>query len=195
MHGLHFTLVTDHEPLKWLMTSATLEGAHARWACILQEFDMTIQHRPGSKHCNADALSRLPLPSTEDRTGARLDHEAPASVVNACTATAAAVFPQESQRAALDLHETFPPHPLVTTNDAPVLGVRPTVQLSTVPLPAGVKEALHHGVTMYEPFGGLCAGLEAALKHGIQVHRYLYSDTSIPAQLVAKHRIAALALQ
>ena len=30
LHGRHFTIVTDHEPLKWLMSSATLEGAHAR---------------------------------------------------------------------------------------------------------------------------------------------------------------------
>ena len=36
VHGRRFTLVTDHEPLKWLMNSKTLEGAHARWACILQ---------------------------------------------------------------------------------------------------------------------------------------------------------------
>ena len=75
VHGLHFTLVTDHEPLKWLMGSAVLEGAHARWACILKEFDMTIVHRAGSKHQNVDALSRLPLPSDVDKTGARLDHD------------------------------------------------------------------------------------------------------------------------
>ena len=73
--GLHFTLVTDHEPLKWLMSSQTLEGAHARWACILQEHDMTIMHRPGARSANVDALSRFPLASTDDRTGARLDHE------------------------------------------------------------------------------------------------------------------------
>ena len=42
LHGIHFTLVTDHEPLKWLMGSSTLEGAHARWACMLQEYDFEI---------------------------------------------------------------------------------------------------------------------------------------------------------
>jgi hypothetical protein len=57
IHGRRFTLVTDHEPLKWLMGSATLEGTHARWACILQEYDFTIIHRPGSQNANADALS------------------------------------------------------------------------------------------------------------------------------------------
>ena len=32
---------------------------------------------PGVKHQNADALSRCPLPTTEDGTGARLDEDAP----------------------------------------------------------------------------------------------------------------------
>ena len=36
---------------------------------------MTIVHRAGSKHQNVDALSRLPLPSDVDKTGARLDHD------------------------------------------------------------------------------------------------------------------------
>ena len=58
--GLHFTLVTDHEPLKWLMASQTLEGAHARWACLLQEHDFDIMHRPGKQSANVDALSRFP---------------------------------------------------------------------------------------------------------------------------------------
>ena len=32
----------------------------ARWLEILYEFDMDLQHRPGTKHSNADSLSRLP---------------------------------------------------------------------------------------------------------------------------------------
>jgi hypothetical protein len=75
LHGRHFQLVSDHAPLSWLMSSDKLEGAHARWACILQEYDFTIVHRPGVQHCNVDGLSRLPLPTTQDRTGARLDHD------------------------------------------------------------------------------------------------------------------------
>ena len=44
---------------------------------------------------------------------------------------------------------------------------------------------------MYEPFGGLCAGLEAILE-GIRVHQYFYSDPSQPARLVAEFRIQQL---
>ena len=77
LHGRQFTQVIDHQPLTWLMGSTTLEGAHARWACMLQEYDFVIVHRPGNANANADALSRMPLPSTQDTTGARraMDHD------------------------------------------------------------------------------------------------------------------------
>ena len=34
----------------------------ARWLEGLSHYDMVIQYRPGRRHCNADALSRLPVP-------------------------------------------------------------------------------------------------------------------------------------
>eukprot|EP00798_Chlamydomonas_sp_ICE-L_P025861 gene25861-biopygen20352 len=48
------------------------------------------------------------------------------------------------------------------------------------------------GVTLYEMCGGLCAGLEATLRNGIRVNRYLYSDTAPSAQTVARFRTQAL---
>jgi len=70
--------------------------------------------------------------------------------------------------------------------------VFPTLALDTRPQPASVQRALMQGVTLYEPFGGLCAGLEATLRNGIIVRRYLYSDISLPAQHVARHRLTQL---
>ena len=58
--GRHFTLRTDHGSLTWLKNFREPEGQMARWLERLQEFDFTIFHRPGKKHTNADALSRLP---------------------------------------------------------------------------------------------------------------------------------------
>ena len=177
LHGRHFTLVTDHEPLKWLMSSSTLEGAHARWASMLQEYDFTIVHRPGSENANADALSRLPLKSSEDRTGARLDHDQTEFQANHAKL-------QQSQNAAT--------HPIATSGPADKYGVRTTHQLDTKPQMGSVWRAVHEGIVLYEPFGGLCAGLEAVLRNNITVHQYIYSDISSAALQVARYRVHTL---
>jgi len=51
-------LRTDHHSLKWLKTFKRPEGILARWIETLSEFDLTIEHRPGRIHSNADGLSR-----------------------------------------------------------------------------------------------------------------------------------------
>ena len=177
LHGRRFTIVTDHEPLKWLMTSATLEGAHARWACMLQEYDFDIVHRPGALNGNADTLSRMPLPSSADTTGARLDHD---------VAVQCAILQRTSGYVAY--------HAAIATGPADVLGNYDITHLNTTPQPSSARRMVTHGIILYEPFGGLCAALEAVLRNGIRVHRYYYSDISLPAQLVAAHRIQQLSI-
>ena len=56
-------MVTDHEPLKWIMTTEKLTRKLARWSPLLQEYDFTVEHRKGVDNTNADCLSRYPLPS------------------------------------------------------------------------------------------------------------------------------------
>ena len=58
--GLRFTIRTDHAALQWLKKTPTPIGQQARWVEQLEEFDYDIQHRPGHKHGNADALPRRP---------------------------------------------------------------------------------------------------------------------------------------
>ena len=57
---LHVPVIlrTDHHSLKWLRTFKKPEGILARWIETLAEFEITIQHRPGRIHSNADGLSR-----------------------------------------------------------------------------------------------------------------------------------------
>jgi hypothetical protein len=63
--------VIDHQPLKWLMESDKLTGKLARWALMLMEYDFKVVHRAGLVNMDADGLSRNPIPSQADATGAR----------------------------------------------------------------------------------------------------------------------------
>jgi hypothetical protein len=63
LYGNEFLLVTDHQPLKWLMESDKLIGKLARWALMLMEYDFKVVHRAGLVNMDADGLSRNPVPS------------------------------------------------------------------------------------------------------------------------------------
>jgi hypothetical protein len=56
--GRKFLLRTDHGSLKWLFNFKDSQDQLARWLEVLSQYDFEIQHRPGSKHQNADAFSR-----------------------------------------------------------------------------------------------------------------------------------------
>ena len=58
--GHKFTLVTDHQPLKWLKSMKDPPPKIARWIMSLQEYDLQVQYRPGKLHTNADTMSRIP---------------------------------------------------------------------------------------------------------------------------------------
>ena len=73
LYGTNFTLYTDHQPIKWLMTNDKLTGKLARWALILQEYEFKVIHRPGITHQNADTMSQRPLTTSKDFLEARQD--------------------------------------------------------------------------------------------------------------------------
>ena len=56
--GTKFTVVTDHQALKWLWGLQEPSGRLARWIMYLSQFDLHIEHRPGACIPHADALSR-----------------------------------------------------------------------------------------------------------------------------------------
>ncbi|GBM29206.1 Retrovirus-related Pol polyprotein from transposon 412 [Araneus ventricosus] len=60
LYGRKFLLRTDHASLRWFLNFRELEGQIARWIQRLQEYDFEIQHRKGTSHGKADALSRRP---------------------------------------------------------------------------------------------------------------------------------------
>lgn len=335
LHGRKFELVTDHRPLLWLMTAKEPTGQQIRWLMQLQEYDFSIRHRPGRLHANADAVSRFPLKSQADFTGARIDARTPEirlpdvimpdgrvlqgealastfgepvpkqkavkSAAAAVLATGsgasdwlAATFAAMACEVGMELLPPFtsPVTPvasltaassaqaalravdsvgfidaqqqalLVTCAAASVqrydsrqdwvdacgktpspaalvnitgsafdpVGIQPSeipswyaeqqavlrqqvsawVQYSRPPAPQpddlvanGTVDvrcvaptffaaAEQHGLVVFEPFGGLCSGLEATLRMGFRVGCYIYADTSRVSRQVAQHRLLQL---
>ena len=62
--GKRVLVRTDHNSLTWLLNFKEPQGQLARWIEELSQYDLEIQYRKGSKHANADALSRIPQPGT-----------------------------------------------------------------------------------------------------------------------------------
>ena len=56
--GRHFLVRTDHAALMYLRSAKELIGQQARWLDFTEEFQFNLQHRVGTAHGNADALSR-----------------------------------------------------------------------------------------------------------------------------------------
>lgn len=70
LYGRKFMLLTDHRPLTTILGPHTGIPSLAasrlqRWALLLSGHLYDIKYRKADSHCNADGLSRLPLPVTK----------------------------------------------------------------------------------------------------------------------------------
>lgn len=75
-------------------------------------------------------------------------------------------------------------------------GIAVTKQLNTATVSASFFPAAYsQGIVLYEPFGGLCAGLEMVLRNGFRVTQYIYSDTDTAVRRIATHRMRELQSQ
>jgi len=63
LEGYPFTVITDHQSLRWLQKLDVLTGRLGRWAFKLQQFDIEIKYR---KYRNiAESCRRRPVPTTD----------------------------------------------------------------------------------------------------------------------------------
>ena len=67
IHGSHFTVFTDHNPIQYIMKVKNPNGKLMRYSMILMEYDFTVKYKPGKIHQNADTLSRFPIDKPDDK--------------------------------------------------------------------------------------------------------------------------------
>ena len=60
LYGHHFNVLTDNNPLSYVLTTAKLDATGHRWLAELANLDFTITYRSGKQNIDADYLSRLP---------------------------------------------------------------------------------------------------------------------------------------
>lgn len=60
LYGGSFTVVTDSNPLTYILTTANLDAASYRWLSALYTFTFQLQYRAGKRNLDTDGLSRRP---------------------------------------------------------------------------------------------------------------------------------------
>ncbi len=60
LYGNYFRVVTDNNPLRYILTTAKLDATSYRWLASLSTFTFDITYRAGKQNQDADGLSRRP---------------------------------------------------------------------------------------------------------------------------------------
>ncbi len=60
LYGSQFTVITDSNPLTYVLTTARLDATSYRWLAALSTFSFKLQYRAGKLNADADGLSRRP---------------------------------------------------------------------------------------------------------------------------------------
>ena len=63
-------MVTDCNTIRTTWTKRDLVPRIERWWLAIQEFDYTVEYRPGTRMAQVDSLSRNPIESDEQNVGA-----------------------------------------------------------------------------------------------------------------------------
>ncbi|CAC5414116.1 unnamed protein product [Mytilus coruscus] len=75
LYGQPILIRTDNSAVSWMRNLKAPSGQVARWLQELGTYDLTVVHRPGLKHRNADALSRNPCASCSRQESVNNAHD------------------------------------------------------------------------------------------------------------------------
>ena len=110
LYGYKFHVVTDSNPLTYLVTSAKLSATDHCWLSSLASFDFTITYRAGKAHSDADGLSRMPYTSSSGaRTTPDEDYVKPFLDRLTPSEDALHVCPPEAFQAICQYHQVLEP--------------------------------------------------------------------------------------
>jgi len=108
--GRVFRVRTDHAALTWLRRTPDPVGQQARWLEVMEEYDFSVEHRSGTKHSNADALSRRPCPKNDcfchERTASAFGGPADRSMLELLAVAGVRVRRQDAENPALEQEPT-----------------------------------------------------------------------------------------
>lgn len=101
LYGTKFTVLTDNNPLVYVLTTAKLDAAGHRWLAALSMYDFDIKYRVGKTNVDADGLSRRPQePLADDAETIQIDERIASLLSKAeCAATEFEKFGQEEIKA------------------------------------------------------------------------------------------------
>ena len=75
LYGSPFTVVTDSNPLMYILTSAKLDATSYRWLAALSNFSFKLQFRAGKLNLDADGLSRRPHEDYQEDSHSQKEQE------------------------------------------------------------------------------------------------------------------------
>lgn len=106
LYEADFTVVTDSNPLTYILTSAKLDATSYRWLSNLSTFTFKIQYRAGSRNQDADGLSRHPQEEVPDDLETRKERERIRQFAyHHLTDTPQAIVSSEAIKAICDRHQ------------------------------------------------------------------------------------------
>lgn len=106
LYGVEFSVLTDNNPLTYVLTSAKLDTCGHHWLADLSNFNFSIKYRAGKKNQDADGLSRRPhAPAEIDDSAAVEDERVRQFMSKFLKEESEDSFPKEAVKAVCERHQ------------------------------------------------------------------------------------------